>query len=64
MSDEKQKEPEFGDLEHGPELEVDATKRRPYVKPTYRHEQVFDRMALTCGKVATMFQCQFNRKNS
>jgi hypothetical protein len=40
-------------------------KRRPYQKPAYRSERVFERMALSCGKVAiTVFQCNTNRKTS
>lgn len=43
-----------------------AVTKKPYTKPTFRDERVFETMALTCGKVqATQFQCRgFNRKNS
>jgi len=41
------------------------TMKKPYVKPTYRFERVFETMALSCGKVGPVeFQCRFNRKNS
>jgi hypothetical protein len=41
-----------------------ATKK-PYQKPSFRYERVFETMALSCGKVhPTQFQCRFNRKNS
>jgi len=41
-----------------------ATKK-PYHKPSFRYERVFETMALACGKVhPTQFQCRFNRKNS
>ncbi len=41
-----------------------ATKK-PYQKPAFRHERVFETMALSCGKVqSTQGQCHFNRKNS
>jgi hypothetical protein len=39
--------------------------KKPYRKPTYRYERVFETMALACGKVGPVeFQCRFNRKNS
>ena len=28
-----------------------ADKRRPYKKPAFRHERVFETMALGCGKL-------------
>jgi hypothetical protein len=41
------------------------TGKKPYQKPGFRHERVFETMALSCGKVhPTQFQCRFNRKNS
>jgi hypothetical protein len=44
----------------------DATvKKKPYQKPAFRYERVFETMALACGKISpTEFQCRFNRKNS
>ena len=42
-----------------------ATKKKPYSKPTFQHERVFETMALACGKIhPTQGQCRFNRKNS
>jgi hypothetical protein len=42
-----------------------AGARRPYVKPAFRHERVFETMALACGKVlTTQSSCRTNRKNS
>lgn len=39
--------------------------KKPYVKPAFRHEQVFETMALACGKISpTQSQCRTNRKNS
>jgi hypothetical protein len=39
--------------------------RKPYQKPAFRHERVFETMALACGKLhPTQAQCRFNRKNS
>jgi len=40
-------------------------KKRPYQKPAFRYERVFERMALSCGKVSPgQLQCSTNRKNS
>jgi hypothetical protein len=40
-------------------------KKRPYVKPSFEYERVFETMALACGKISpTQSQCRFNRKNS
>jgi hypothetical protein len=39
--------------------------KEPYVKPAFRHEKVFETMALACGKInATQPQCKTNKKNS
>ena len=41
-----------------------AAKKR-YAKPEFKHEKVFETMALACGKLsATQAQCRFNRKLS
>jgi hypothetical protein len=41
-------------------------EKKPYAKPSFRSEQVFETMALACGKMSpTEFQCHgFHRKNS
>jgi hypothetical protein len=50
--------------------EPDAEKprtppKRPYEKPAFRYERVFETMALACGKISsTSGACRFNRKNS
>ena len=39
-------------------------EKRPYAKPEFKHEKVFETMALACGKLApTQHQCRFNRRN-
>jgi hypothetical protein len=39
--------------------------KRPYTKPAFQHEKVFETMALACGKLSpTQAQCRFNRRNS
>ena len=41
------------------------TTKKPYQEPAFRHERVFETMALTCGKLQdTSFSCRINRKNS
>ena len=41
-----------------------AVAKKPYQKPAFRYEQVFETMALACGKVnATQSQCRFNQKS-
>jgi len=42
-----------------------AKRKRPYTKPEFQYEKVFETMALACGKLSpTQRQCKFNRKNS
>lgn len=39
--------------------------KKPYEKPAFSYERVFETMALTCGKVSpTQGTCHHNRKNS
>ncbi len=39
--------------------------KKPYEKPAFRHERIFETMALSCGKLnPTQGQCKSNRKNS
>ena len=39
--------------------------KKPYQKPEFRFERVFETRALTCGKVnVTQSSCAHNRKNS
>jgi len=39
--------------------------KKPYQKPAFRYERVFETQALNCGKViATLPQCQFSTKTS
>lgn len=42
------------------------TAKKPYKKPEFRHERVFETMALACGKISnTVAGCRgFNRKAS
>jgi len=39
--------------------------KKPYEKPAFRYERVFETMALTCGKVqSTQSGCHGSRKTS
>ena len=39
--------------------------KRPYTKPAFKFERVFETQALSCGKIGgTSTQCKLNRKNS
>jgi hypothetical protein len=39
--------------------------KKPYRKPAFQFERVFETMALACGKIRqTEAQCRFNRKSS
>jgi hypothetical protein len=47
------------------ESDSKSKPKRPYVKPAFQHEKVFETMALACGKLGpTQAQCRFNRRNS
>jgi len=47
---------------------ADQTRRaakKLYQQPAFRHERVFETMALSCGKVQpTNFQCSFHKNAS
>jgi len=53
-----------------PDCEAEAFRqkerdKKPYRRPTYRFERVFETMALSCGKISPVqSQCHWNRKNS
>jgi hypothetical protein len=41
------------------------TGKKPYQKPSFKHEKVFETMALACGKIsATQASCRVIKKNS
>ena len=45
--------------------ESQGAAKRPYVKPAFRHEPVFETMALACGKAeSTQAACKAVRKSS
>lgn len=43
----------------------DAAPKKPYLKPSFEREQVFETRALNCGKMqTTQASCHQNRKTS
>ena len=47
------------------ELGDAVNEKKPYQKPAFRYERVFETLALSCGKIAsTIHQCQFSKKSS
>jgi hypothetical protein len=59
-------EPKHTDQAGSPQTAASSeAAKKPYLKPAFRHEQVFETMALACGKIGTsQRQCRNNRKNS
>ena len=46
-------------------VNINRGPKKPYRKPSFRHERIFETMALTCGKMTTtQKQCQTNLKTS
>jgi hypothetical protein len=42
-----------------------VAEKKPYVKPAFRYEKVFETQALSCGKLPnSSFQCNSNPKTS
>jgi hypothetical protein len=42
-----------------------VAEKKPYVKPAFRYEKVFETQALTCGKTPnSSMQCNSNPKTS
>jgi hypothetical protein len=40
-------------------------RKKPYIKPSFRFERVFETTALSCGKInQSQAACHLNRKNS
>lgn len=43
----------------------EAAGKKPYRKPEFRYERVFETLALACGKITgNQQQCRFNKKAS
>ena len=55
--------PQGGTAAHGES--IPTRDRKPYQKPAFRFERVFETMALSCGKINLIqSQCRLHRKNS
>lgn len=47
------------------QITSEPAAKRPYEKPAFRYEVVFETLALSCGKISPVqAQCRFNPKNS
>ena len=47
------------------ELDNTGKTKKQYQKPAFRHERVFETLALSCGKIAgTSANCNSNQKSS
>ncbi|MGO9641063.1 MAG: hypothetical protein ACLP1Y_07160 [Candidatus Acidiferrales bacterium] len=59
------KELQNREAETGKAPPQEAKAKKPYQKPAFRYDRVFETMALACGKLnGTQSQCRFNRKSS
>ena len=57
--------PEHDDAGDAGTGDAQARPRKPYVKPAFVREAVFETTALACGKInPTIRQCNLVRKNS
>ena len=61
MRDLKQPAHSVGNNRNDPE----PRPKKPYQRPAFRCERMFETMALACGKIqGTQASCHFNRQNS
>ncbi len=44
------------DLKHDAKPESSSKQKKPYAKPSFRCEQVFETMAVACGKTGNVSQ--------
>jgi hypothetical protein len=62
---EEPKENKDHKLETAPAPVQNTKAKKPYHKPSFRYERVYETMALACGKMySTESVCRFNRKTS
>jgi len=53
-----------GPSEADPAAADRVVPKKPYQKPEFRYERVFETRALACGKLSsTQAQCRFNQKS-
>jgi hypothetical protein len=44
---------------------IAGKEKKPYQKPAFRYERVFETLALSCGKIGSnTMQCQLSKKTS
>jgi hypothetical protein len=60
MAEDKQRSGQ----EEDKEKVLAASGRKPYQKPAFAFEQVFETMALACGKAGSQHHCQIIKKRS
>ena len=64
-TERKEVEATAGPKDAAEEQAEQPKKKRPYVKPSFQFEKVFETNALACGKVGvTQETCRSNRKAS
>jgi hypothetical protein len=51
-------------LEKQEDSQGQPANKKPYQKPAFRYERVFETMALRCGKVLATAVCKQNKKTS
>ena len=52
-------------FEESSKSDTPKSKKKPYVKPAFRYEKVFETHALSCGKIApTQSTCKIMTKTS
>jgi len=58
--------PEKQSIRETPQAENGHMEKKPYQKPSFRYERVFETLALACGKIAGSGypNCQISRKTS
>jgi hypothetical protein len=65
MSDQQRDPQQPSDERPATTAETEARRRKPYQKPAFTREQLFETMALACGKTNPVIgQCKAVRKNS
>ena len=51
-------------LENQEDSQGHPASKKPYQKPVFRHERVFETMALRCGKGLAIAVCKHHKKTS
>jgi len=51
-------------LKKSSKADTSTISKKPYEKPAFRYERVFETTALSCGKTAGTFHCGLHLKSS